>query len=362
MNASTHLHPSIALLREMIATPSVSRDETAVADLISRYLADNGAAPSRLHNNLWVASSHFNPELPTLMLNSHIDTVRPSDAYTRSPFDPAIEGDRLYGLGSNDAGASVVSLIATFLAFRDTPLAFNLLLAISAEEEVGGENGMRALLPHLAQQGIAIDMAIVGEPTGMEAAVGERGLVVLDCVAHGRQGHAARSEGDNAIYHALDDIATLRSLSFPKVSQLLGPVKITVTQVDGGWQHNVVPDVCRFVVDVRTTDAYTNEETIRLIRSAITSEAKERSTRIRASAIDNAHPLVQAATACGASTFVSPTTSDMALMPFPSLKIGPGQSARSHQADEYILLSEITGAIDRYSNLLNSLNHLLLSK
>ncbi len=253
----------------------------------------------------------------------------------------------------------MVSLISVFLTLRETALPFNLLLAITAEEEVSGEKGTRALLPHLDAQGIRIDAGIVGEPTGMQPAVAERGLVVLDCTARGVAGHAARNEGVNALYIALDDINRLRSLRFERESATLGPVKISVTQIEGGRQHNVVPDTCKFVVDVRTTDAYSNEETVRLIADAIDSEATPRSTRIRASVIDTAHPLVAASVALGGEPFVSPTTSDMALMhSFPTLKIGPGQSARSHTADEFVEVAEIASAIDTYTKIITSLKNI----
>ena len=260
---------------------------------------------------------------------------------------PTVESDRLYGLGSNDAGASAVCLIQTFLTFRTRKLPFNLVLAVSAEEECMGEHGMRALLPALGR----IDMALVGEPTGMQAAAGERGLVVLDCTAHGKSGHAARGEGVNALYIALEDIARLRSFRFERESELLGPVGIAVTQIEAGTQHNVVPDTCRFVADIRTTDAYTNEETVEILRS----DAVPRSTRIRASALGAEHPLMRAARAAGRTSYVSPTTSDMALMPFPSLKMGPGQSSRSHTADEFVLLTEIAEGIAVYENYIEKL-------
>ena len=313
---------AVELLRRLIATPSTSRDESRTADLLFAFLEERGAAPERLHNNVFARSADFDPARPTLLLNSHHDTVRPAASYTRDPFTPTVEGDRLYGLGSNDAGASVVSLARTFLTFREQPLPFNLLLALSAEEECMGENGIRALLPALGK----VDMALVGEPTGMQAATGERGLVVLDCTAHGRSGHAARGEGVNALYIALDDIARLRSFRFERESELLGPIGIAVTQIEAGTQHNVVPDTCRFVVDVRTTDAYSNEETVGILQAALRSDAVPRSTRIRAAAVGGEHPLVKAAVAAGRETYVSPTTSDRTLMPFPALKMGPGQS------------------------------------
>ena len=342
---------AVELLQALIATPSLSRDEARTGDLLFAFLAEHGAAPERLHNNVWARAEGYDPARPTLLLNSHHDTVRPAASYTRDPFAPMIEEGCLYGLGSNDAGASVVALAETFLTFRRRRLPFNLVVALSAEEECMGEHGMRALLPALGK----IDMALVGEPTGMQAAVGERGLVVLDGTARGKSGHAARNEGVNALYIALDDIARLRGFRFERESALLGPVGITVTQIEAGTQHNVVPDVCRFVVDVRTTDAYTNEEVVEILRRALQSEIVPRSTRIRAAAVGDDHPLVRAATAVGRSTFVSPTTSDRTLMPFPSLKMGPGESARSHTADEFVRIDEIDRAITLYEQYIEQL-------
>lgn len=345
----------VELLQQMIALPSFSREEGATADLLRRFLAGKRCRVERVFNNLIVRSEAWVDGRPVLLLNSHHDTVRPSKSYTRDPFAPTIEDGRLYGLGSNDAGASVVSLIAAFLRFRDVDLPFNLMLVLSAEEEVSGADGIAAVLPHVGP----IDMGIVGEPTGMQAAVGERGLVVLDCVARGKSGHAARDEGVNAIYIAIDDIDRLRGFNPEPVSALLGPVKCTVTQIEAGRQHNVVPDECRFVVDLRTTDAITNEELVARIDRMLASDVKARSTRLRASAIDSAHPLVAAAKELGINTFVSPTMSDMALMPFPTIKIGPGDSARSHTADEYIFIREIDDAIEMYTRYINTLkNHI----
>lgn len=345
------------LLSRLISTPSFSRQEADTATIIYDYLAAEGAKPRRHGNNVWAVSENFDPSRPTLMLNSHHDTVKPAASYTRDPFAPTIEDGRLYGLGSNDAGASVVSLISAFLEQRHNVLPFNLLLAITAEEEVGGENGMRSFLPMLADEDIRIDCAIVGEPTGMQPAVAERGLVVLDCVTPGVTGHAARGEGINAIYRAMEDIDRLRTYEFPSVSPILGPVGLNVTQIDAGWQHNAIPDECKWVVDIRTTDAQSNEEVVELLRSCVRwSTLTPRSTRVRASVIDNSHPLVQTVVKLGRKPFVSPTTSDMSLMyDFPSLKIGPGQSARSHSADEYICLSEISDAIDLYRRIITGL-------
>jgi len=345
------------LLSRLIATPSFSRQEDGTATIIYDFLMEAGAAPERSGNNVWALSKDFDPSRPTLLLNSHHDTVRPAASYARDPFTPAIENGKLYGLGSNDAGASVVSLISAFLMQRACHLPYNLLLAITAEEEVGGENGMRAFLPMIAGRGIRIDCAIVGEPTGLQPAVAERGLVVLDCVTPGVTGHAARGEGVNAIYRAMEDIDLLRTYEFPTVSQVLGPVGLNVTQINAGWQHNAIPDECKWVVDIRTTDAQSNEEVVELLRSRVRwSTLTPRSTRVRASVIDNSHPLVRTAVKLGREPFVSPTTSDMSLMyDFPSLKIGPGESSRSHSADEYICLSEISDAIDLYRRIITGL-------
>lgn len=350
---------AIELLRRLIAAPSPSREETATADILFAWLAERGAKPSRLHNCVRAFANDYDPKLPTLMLNSHHDTVRPAASWTRDPYVPTVDNNRLYGLGANDAGASVVSLAVTFLSMLGRKLPFNLLLALTAEEEVMGEHGMRAFLPEMERRGVKIDMAIVGEPTSLQPAVAERGLIVLDCVARGKSGHAARNEGINALYIAIDDINRLRNYEFDRVSPTLGPIKISVTQIEAGRQHNVVPDECRFVVDVRTTDAYSNEQTAELLNSILASEAKPRSTRVRASVIPASHPLVESATSLGLKPFISPTTSDMALMPFPSLKIGPGESSRSHSADEYILSSEIDAAVKLYPQLIERLESYL---
>lgn len=349
----------IELLQRLIATPSFSREEAATADLWYDWLMEQNAGDvKRFHNNVFVITPHFDPAKPILMLNSHHDTVRPSASYTRDPFSPDIEGDVLYGLGSNDAGASGVALAETFLALKDSAyLPVNLLLAITAAEEVMGELGMRALLPYLAENGLTPDMVLVGEPTDMQPAIAERGLLVLDCIAKGKAGHAARNEGVNALYRAIEDIDALRNFRAERTSEILGPIKVSVTMMQCGSQHNVVPDTCSFVTDVRTTDAYTNEETVELLRNIVKwSELTPRSTRVHASVIDGNHPLVRTAVSLGKEPFVSQTTSDMALMhSIPSLKMGPGDSARSHTADEYILLSEIENAIKTYKQLILSL-------
>lgn len=349
----------IALLRSLIATPSLSRREHATASIIEQWLAAHGAVPRRTGNNVWALSRPYNPGLPTLMLNSHHDTVGPAESYTIDPYTPLEADGKIYGLGSNDAGASVVSLCSTFAGLLGETLPFNLLLAISAEEEVGGEGGMRALLPALEAEGIRIDAAIVGEPTGMQPAVGERGLVVLDCTTTGEAGHAARAEGINAIYRAMADIDALRQYRFPAESSMLGPVTLNITQIEAGSRHNVIPDTCRWVVDVRATDAFSNEATAAMLQAAVSpyTKAVPRSTRVRASAISPSHPLVRAAAALGGEPFVSPTTSDMSLMPFASVKIGPGDSSRSHRADEYIRIDELAAAPAFYTKMILTLGH-----
>ena len=342
----------IELLDQLIALPSISRNEDATAACLENFLRREGVEEvNRLHNNVWARPAEWDDSKPTLLLNSHHDTVKPSPAYTRDPYKPTHELGIIYGLGSNDAGASVVSLVATFLHFYRKKLPFNLVLALTAEEEVTGANGSRALIPYLIEKlSISADnvMGIVGEPTQMQAAIAERGLVVLDGLAEGKAGHTARNEGINALYIALDDIDRLRTFQFEHQSALLGPIKITATQIEAGTQHNVVPAECRFVVDVRTTDAYTNEQVVAILQQLTRSTLTPRSTHIRASVIDSHHPLVCVAEALGKPIFVSPTTSDMTQMPFPTIKMGPGDSARSHTADEWVGEQEILDAIDQY--------------
>lgn len=358
----------IELLQKMIATPSFSREEGAVADIVQQFLEEEGCDVERVGNNIVVrpldvesdfklgAEAQRTPK-PVVMLNSHIDTVKPVDSWSRNPFSPDIEEDKLYGLGSNDAGASVVSLIAAFLELRNRPLNVRLMLALSCEEECSGANGMKMLFPILdcpAEDLYRPAMAIVGEPTGMQAAIGERGLVVLDCISHGRSGHAARNEGVNAIDIAVEDINRLHRLRLP-VSGQLGETKLSVTQINAGYRHNVIPDECRWVVDIRTTDAISNEEVVKAVREHLESDVAPRSTNLCASALAMDHPLLKAAQSVGAEPFNSPTMSDMALIPIPSLKIGPGDSARSHTADEYICICEIEDAIDKYKKIIKAL-------
>lgn len=350
----------IELLDRLIALPSVSRNEEATAACLIDFLEMEGMKDvNRLHNNVWVRSANWDDSKPTLLLNSHHDTVKPSPAYTRDPYKPSHELGYIYGLGSNDAGASVVSLIATFRHFYQKKLPFNLILALTAEEEVTGTNGSRALIPFLISHLSLLPsrlMGIVGEPTQMQAAIAERGLVVLDGVATGRAGHAARNEGINALYIALDDIDRLRTYQFEKESDVLGSIKVTATQIEAGTQHNVVPAECRFVVDVRTTDVYTNEQVVAILQQLTRSTLTPRSTHIRASVIKRDHPLVCVAEALEIPLFVSPTTSDMTQMPFPTIKMGPGDSARSHTADEWVGEQEILDAIDQYIAFVNHLS------
>ena len=342
---------AIQLLIQLIKTPSFSREEGATADLIFNFLAAHGAQPQRAGHNVWAISSNFDATRPTLLLNSHHDTVKPGSTWTYDPFGAVLEGDKLIGLGSNDAGASAVSLLATFLYFQHQSPAFNLICAITAEEEVSGAGGIRSVLPQFGK----VDLGIVGEPTQLDMAIAEKGLVVLDCVTHGRTGHAARDEGENALYKAIPDIQWFQQYQFPKVSELLGPVKTTVTQVQAGSQHNVVPDKCQFVVDVRTNELYSNEEVVRLVRAHVRADVTPRSTHLNSSRIALDHPLVRKGLAQGRRTFGSATLSDQSMMPFDTIKIGPGDSARSHTPDEYILLSEIRAGIQGYIELLDGL-------
>ena len=344
------LYPkALKLLQDLIVTPSFSREEDKTAAIIADFLKQHNVQVHQKLNNVWAFNKHYNPDLPTLLLNSHHDTVKPNTGYTRDPFSPTIEDDKLYGLGSNDAGGCLVCLVATFLYFYEQEgLTYNLVLAATAEEEISGKNGIELILPDLGK----LDVAIVGEPTEMHLAIAEKGLLVLDCTAKGKAGHAAREEGVNAIYEALQDIQWFHNYRFEKESEHLGPVKMSVTMIQAGTQHNVVPDTCQFTVDVRLTDAYTLEEVLEVIQQHVKAEVTPRSTRLKPSAIPVEHPLVQAGIAMGRKTYGSPTTSDQALLPIPSLKMGPGFSGRSHMADEFIYLSEIEEGIEMYIRLL----------
>ncbi|WP_339701668.1 M20 family metallo-hydrolase [uncultured Roseivirga sp.] len=340
---------ALELLKQLIAIPSLSKEEDKTADLIQAFFQDKGISIQRKDNNIWVKNLHFDDSKPTILLNSHHDTVKPNVGYTKDPFSPEVEEGKLYGLGSNDAGASLVSLMACFLNFYHAPdLKYNLILAATAEEEISGKNGVESILGELGE----IDFAIVGEPTLLDLAIAEKGLMVLDCVATGKSGHAARNEGENAIYKAIKDIEWFRTYTFDDVSKTLGPVRMSVTMINAGQQHNVVPDECKFVVDVRSTDCYSNTQILEIIRAHVKSKVEPRSTRLNPSSIPMDHPIVQAGIALGRRTYGSPTMSDQALMPYPSLKLGVGDSARSHTADEFVFIHEIEEGIEFYIQLL----------
>ena len=349
MTTQAYTDEAVRLLSHLIATPSVSRDERRAADIMQEALTRYGFTPQREANNVWAIAHHYNEARPTLLLNAHLDTVKPVSTYTRNPYEPSLEEGILYGLGSNDCGGGLVSLLQVFRILDSSDSCpYNLVYLASAEEEVSGKDGISRALPLLPH----IDVAIVGEPTGMQPAVAEKGLMVIDITAHGKSGHAARGEGVNALYAALDDLCWIRSYQFDRVSTFLGATKMQATVIQAGTQHNVVPDTCQIVVDVRTNELYTNEEVFNIIQQHCQSECRARSFRLHSSRIDLQHPLVQRCIALGMTPFGSPTLSDQALMPFPSFKLGPGQSARSHSANEYILVSEIEDAINTYLQLL----------
>ena len=340
---------AVDLLQQIIAIPSYSREEAKIADFIEKNALCDGLTSHRKGNNIWCISSAFNPDRPTLLLNAHIDTVRPVNGWTRDPHCATIQGECIYGLGSNDCGGGLVALYEVFrLCESREDLPWNLVYLASAEEEVSGREGIESVLPELPK----IDVSIVGEPTNMQPAIAEKGLMVIDAVAHGKAGHAARNEGVNAIYKAIEDIAWCKSHKFEKASPLLGEVKMSVTIIQAGTQHNVVPDECKFTIDVRSNECYSNQEILDEIGKNMHSEVKARSTRLNSSHIAPEHPLVQRCIAMKKVPFGSPTLSDQALMPFPSLKIGPGDSARSHTADEYIKISEIRDGIADYLQLI----------
>jgi acetylornithine deacetylase len=342
----------IELLKQLISTPSFSGDEANSACLIYNFLSAHNVEAHRFLNNVWARNKYFSPAKPVLLLNSHHDTVRPAPAYTLNPFNPGIEDGKLYGLGSNDAGASVVSLLSTFVDMYEKSLPYNLVIAITAEEEAICRNGISALMPHLGR----IDYALVGEPTLMQAAIAERGLIVLDCSAEGVSGHAARDEGKNAIYEAIDDILWFKNYKFPRISPRMGEVKMTVTVIHSGTQHNVIPSKCEFVVDIRPTDCYTNEEIVAIVASHVKSRTVPRSLHLKASAIAEEHVLVQTVKRLDIPCYISPTTSDISRMNVPAIKIGPGDSTRSHTADEFIYIEEIETAVQQYGAILEALS------
>jgi acetylornithine deacetylase len=344
---------AISLLKELIATPSFSKEEEQTASILCRFLGEKNVIHARVGNNVFALNKHYNPAKPSVLLNSHHDTVKPNKGYTFDPFVPFEKDGKLFGLGSNDAGGCLVSLLSTFLYYYDFENTnYNVVFAASAEEEISGVNGIELVLPHLGK----IDCGIVGEPTRLEMAVAERGLMVIDCIAEGRSGHAARNEGDNALYKALDDINWIRQYQFDKVSPLLGQSKLSVTIINAeNVQHNVVPAQCKYVIDVRVNELYTFDEILNALHQNLKSKFKPRTTRMKSTAIALNHPLVVAGIKLGKGYYGSPTTSDKALMPFPTLKMGPGDSARSHTADEYIFIDEIKEGIETYIKLINEL-------
>lgn len=349
MTQEQYVSDAVQLLKKLIATPSVSRNEKDAADIMEQTIRSYGFEPQREANNLWIIDPHYDESRPTLLLNAHIDTVKPVTSWSRDPFSPDVEDGVLYGLGSNDCGGGLCSLLQIFRMLTEKPQSYNLIYLASAEEEVSGKDGITRALPLLPH----IDLAIVGEPTGMNPAVAEKGLMVLDVIAHGKSGHAARNEGVNAIYEALDDMCWIRDYKFEKVSEFLGPTKMTLTVVNAGTQHNVIPDKCTMLVDIRTNEFYDNEEVYEFIRQHLKSEVKAHSFRLKSSRIDPEHPLIRKCVAMGMKPFGSPTLSDQALMHFPSFKLGPGESSRSHSANEFIRISEIRDAIAKYETLLD---------
>jgi acetylornithine deacetylase len=350
------LHPytseSVELLKRMIAVPSFSREENDVADLLEQFLKQKGLSPHRKGNNIWLVSRYYSSSKPTVLLNSHIDTVRPSSGWTYEPVRATTKSDRIFGLGSNDAGASVVSLLAAFRMLEESEQPCNFIFSATAEEEISGDGGIASILEDVGP----VDLGVVGEPTQMQMAVAEKGLMVLDGEVKGKSGHAARSEGVNAIYEAFPVLEWFKSFEFPKKSDFLGPVKMTVTGIQAGTQHNVVPDSCKFMVDIRVNEHYQNQELFELIQQYVNCRLKARSFRLNSSCIPVEHPLVKRGERLGLEKYGSPTTSDQARMPFPTIKIGPGDSARSHTPNEYIVISEITDGVDVYKKLLDSLH------
>ncbi|MDR3133519.1 MAG: M20/M25/M40 family metallo-hydrolase [Prevotellaceae bacterium] len=347
----TQLSRAVELLKGKIAIPACSGAEAAAAGYLEAYLSAAGVAPFRIGNNVCAYSPKNSKGKKTLLLNSHIDTVKPAEGYTLNPYEPVEKDGKLFGLGSNDAGASLAALAESFIYFSTVELPFNLLLVLSCEEENSGAGGIRAVTREIKD----MDCAIIGEPTLMQAATGERGLLVLDGTAHGRQGHAARNEGVNAIYGALEDIAFIKNYTFDRVSPLMGEVKKNVTMISGGDQHNVVPDSCRFVVDIRPNEYYSNREILELLQSGVQSELKARSLHNRCSFTPAGHPLLQCAERLGIPAYISPTTSDWMRLDIPAIKMGPGDSARSHTADEFVYLREIEEGINGYIHFISTL-------
>lgn len=339
----------IELLKSLVAIPRESGKEKVASDFLQKWMEDRGLEVKRLHNNLWVESEPESGK-PTLLLNAHIDTVKPSAGYTRDPYLPSCEGDRIYGLGTNDDGASLVSLLAAYMELSSKPQPCRMVFSATCEEENCGPQGIETVIDKFGK----VSLGIIGEPTGMNMALAEKGLMVLDCTAKGRSGHAAREEGDNALYKALDDINWVRTFKFPKISEFLGPVKMTATIIQAGTVHNVVPDICRFTLDVRSNGEYSNAEILDIIRTNLKSEVVPRSMKHNSSSISKDNPVVRKGFEMGLEAFGSPTTSNQTRCCFPTFKIGPGDSSRSHCADEFIKESEIMNAIEIYIKLLDN--------
>jgi len=353
-NLKQHYLESLELLKSLIAQPSPSRSEQDVSALVLADLRAHGYEPGQIGLNLLALGHNFNPSKPNLLLNSHMDTVKPVQGWQTDPFSPIVENGRLIGLGSNDAGASLVSLLHVFYLLDTFSQKYNPIFLATAQEEVNGEGGMKLMLTHLPK----IDVALIGEPTGMQPAIAEKGLMVLDFTAQGQAGHAARNEGVNALYRAVDVISMLRDFKFEKQSPLLGPVKMTVTMVHAGTQHNVIPDTCTFTADVRSNELYSNHEIFEIIESQLPEwcKVKARSFNLNSSRIDMEHPIIRKAVSLGLEPYGSPTLSDQAVLSCPSFKMGPGDSARSHTAGEYIGLDELEAAIPAYLRLLDGLD------
>lgn len=342
---------ALEMLKMLISTPSISREEKVAADMLENMIIKMGFQPRRKGNNIWIVSPNFSELKPTILLNSHIDTVKPTGNWESDPFTPYIKDDKITGLGSNDAGASVVSQLAAFRLLTQHPQAYNLIYSATAEEEVSGMNGVSSILQDLGN----ISLGIVGEPTQMRMAVAEKGLLVVDGTVFGKSGHAARNEGVNAIMEALPIIEWFRDYRFEKESPFLGPVKMTITGINAGSQHNVIPDECNFMIDIRVNECYTNEEVLDHLKKNVNCQLTPRSIRLNSSSISENHPIVIKGKELGLSAFGSPTTSDQAVMPFSTIKIGPGNSSRSHTANEFIYTHEVKHGIEGYTNLLEGL-------
>lgn len=340
---------ALQVLQSLISTRSFSRQENLTAKIIEDFFTEKNIQVERVKNNVIVRNKYFNKNLPTILLNSHHDTVQPNSGFTKDPFEPIIEDGKLYGLGSNDAGGALACLMLTFLNFYETELKYNLILAATAEEEISGEDGIKSIFPFIGE----IDFALVGEPTNMQMAIAEKGLLVVDCVAKGTSSHAAHPNNDNAILNAMKDIAIIHNYKFLKSSEFLGDVKMTVTVIKAGKQHNVIPNICNFTIDIRTNEHYSNQEILSTLDKLISAEILPRSLKLNSSSIAETHKIVLAGSKAGCELYGSPTISDQALMNFPSVKIGPGDSTRSHTADEYIYLEELRNGIKKYIEILS---------